>query len=235
MQIAICDDDMFFRTELRKCLVDYKKDRRVQMDISEFRDGNALLAADAVFDIVFLDYQMPNLNGMDTARKLRARNSICNIVFVTNFPDFVFESFEVNPYRFYKKPISPNEIESMFDFYIRQQKALSPIIINDFDGQKVIASKNIIYLEGDGKYCLIRTVSETVHSSKTLSGVMQMLPQYCFYRIHKSYVVNLYYIDRIDNNLVYFINGEKAVIGRNNIGDFNRAYRNFVKNYYLRA
>lgn len=235
MQIAICDDDMFFRTELRKCLVDYKKDRRVQMDIYEFRDGNALLTSDAVFDIVFLDYQMPNLNGMDTARQLRARNSICNIVFVTNFPDFVFESFEVNPYRFYKKPISPNEIESMFDFYIRQQKALSPIIINDFDGQKVIASKNIIYLEGDGKYCLIRTVSETVHSSKTLSGVMQMLPQYCFYRIHKSYVVNLYYIDRIDNNLVYFINGEKAVIGRNNIGDFNRAYRNFVKNYYLRA
>jgi DNA-binding LytR/AlgR family response regulator len=205
------------------------------MDIYEFRDGNALLTSDAVFDIVFLDYQMPNLNGMDTARQLRARNSICNIVFVTNFPDFVFESFEVNPYRFYKKPISPNEIESMFDFYIRQQKALSPIIINDFDGQKVIASKNIIYLEGDGKYCLIRTVSETVHSSKTLSGVMQMLPQYCFYRIHKSYVVNLYYIDRIDNNLVYFINGEKAVIGRNNIGDFNRAYRNFVKNYYLRA
>lgn len=235
MQIAICDDDMFFRTELRKCLVDYKKDRRVQMDIYEFRDGNALLTSDAVFDIVFLDYQMPNLNGMDTARQLRARNSICNIVFVTNFPDFVFESFEVNPYRFYKKPISSNEIESMFDFYIRQQKALSPIIINDFDGQKVIASKNIIYLEGDGKYCLIRTVSETVHSSKTLSGVMQMLPQYCFYRIHKSYVVNLYYIDRIDNNLVYFINGEKAVIGRNNIGDFNRAYRNFVKNYYLRA
>lgn len=235
MQIAICDDDMFFRTELRKCLVDYKKDRRVQMDIYEFRDGNALLTSDAVFDIVFLDYQMPNLNGMDTARQLRARNSICNIVFVTNFPDFVFESFEVNPYRFYKKPICPNEIESMFDFYIRQQKALSPIIINDFDGQKVIASKNIIYLEGDGKYCLIRTVSETVHSSKTLSGVMQMLPQYCFYRIHKSYVVNLYYIDRIDNNLVYFINGEKAVIGRNNIGDFNRAYRNFVKNYYLRA
>lgn len=168
MQIAICDDDMFFRTELRKCLVDYKKDRRVQMDIYEFRDGDALLTADAVFDIVFLDYQMPNLNGMDTARQLRARNSICNIVFVTNFPDFVFESFEVNPYRFYKKPISPNEIESMFDFYIRQQKALSPIIINDFDGQKVIASKNIIYLEGDGKYCLIRTVSETVHSSKTL-------------------------------------------------------------------
>jgi DNA-binding LytR/AlgR family response regulator len=205
------------------------------MDIYEFRDGNALLTSDAVFDIVFLDYQMPNLNGMDTARQLRARNSICNIVFVTNFPDFVFESFEVNPYRFYKKPISPNEIESMFDFYIRQQKALSPIIINDFDGQKVIASKNIIYLEGDGKYCLIRTVSETVHSSKPLSGVMQMLPQYCFYRIHKSYVVNLYYIDRIDNNLVYFINGEKAVIGRNNIGDFNRAYRNFVKNYYLRA
>ena len=178
---------------------------------------------------------MPLIDGMETARCLRLKNSLCNIVFITNYPNFVFESFAVNPYRFFRKPISDSAIESMLYAYIRQQKKLAPIIINDDQGQKIIASRDIVYLEGDGKYCTIRTTTETVHSFKTLSGVLETLPQYCFYRIHKSYVVNLYCIDRIENHHVYLTNGEKAIIGRNRVALFKKAYREFVKNYYLRV
>lgn len=234
MQIAICDDSSIFRHELRTYIVNYKKNRRVPIDIYEFNDGNKLLSADLIFDIIFLDYQMPSLDGMSTARMLRSKNSLCSIVFVTNYPDFVFESFEVNPYRFFKKPIQPTDVEATLDSYIRQQKMLAPIMINDYDGQKIIPSKSIVYLEGDGKYCVIRTVSETVHSSKTLAGVLELLPQYCFYRVHKSYAVNMYHIDQIENNQILLINGERVLIGRNNIATFKKAYRDFIKNYYLR-
>lgn len=235
MQVAICDDELVFRQELRNYLVEYKKDKRLQMDIYEFPNGERLFDSDITFDIVFLDYQMPFLDGMETARKLREKNSLCSIVFVTNYPDFVFEAFEVNPYRFFKKPINLTQIEGLLDSYISQHKRLAPIIINDCDGQKIVPSKNVIYLEADGKYCIIRTTTETVHSSKTLSKVLELLPQYCFYRVHKSYAVNMYYIHKIESNQVVFINGEKANIGRNNIADFKKAYMDFVKHFYLRA
>ncbi len=234
MQIAICDDEAIFRTELRTFISDYKRTRRLQIDIYEFDKGENLLASDLIFDMVFMDYQMPSLDGMETARALRTKNSLCSIVFITNYPGFVFESFEVNPYRFFKKPITALEIQNLFDIYIRQQKALAPILINDFWGQKTIASKDIIYLEADGKYCIIRTVNETAHSSKTLAGVLSLLPQYCFYRIHRTYAINMYYVFRIENNQVTFINGEKAIIGRNHLADFKKTYRDFIKNYCLK-
>lgn len=234
MQIAICDDASIFRNELRTYLVNYKKDRRIQLDIYEYSNGKDLLLTELVFDIIFMDYQMPTIDGMTTARLLRKRNSTCSIVFVTNFPDFVFESFEVSPYRFFKKPISHTDIEVTLDSYIRQQKLLAPIIVNDYDGQKIIASKDIMYLEGDGKYCIIRTVHDTVHSSKTLSRVLNVLPQFCFYRVHKSYAVNMYHIDQIDNKQISLINGEKVLVSRHNVADFKKAYKDFIKNFYLR-
>ena len=235
MQIAICDDEPNFREELRNYLVEYKKDRRLQLDVYEFENGNDLCISKIPFDIVFLDYQMPLLDGMETARILRENNVLCNIVFVTNYPDFVFESFEVNPYRFWKKPIEFEKVESLLNLYIKQHKMLAPIMIFDYDGQKIIESKDVVYLEGDGRYCIIRTRFETVHSSKTLSGVLELLPQYCFFRVHKSYAVNLYCVKRILGNEVWLNNGEKVLISRNNVSKFKVAYKNFIKDYYLMA
>lgn len=235
MQIAICDDEKIFRDELRAYLVEYKKDKRLQLDIYEFTNGNDLCKIDMAFDIVFLDYQMPSLDGMETARILRTRNAFCSIVFVTNYPDFVFDSFEVSPYRFLKKPINLGQIESLLTAYVAYQKALAPIIINDFDGQKIIESKDIIYLEGDGKYCIIRTSVETLHSSKTLLGVLELLPRYCFYRVHKSYAVNLYCVQQIIGREILLKNGEKVLISRTKVADFKTVYRQFIKDYYLKA
>ena len=235
MQIAICDDESNFREELKKHLIEYKKDKRMQLDVYEFKTGEALCSTDISFDIVFLDYQMPLLDGMETARKLRDNNVLCNIVFVTNYPDFVFDSFEVNPYRFWKKPIEFEKVEALLNLYIKQHKLLAPIMIFDYDGQKIIESKDVVYIEGDGRYCIIRTVNETVRSSKTLSGVLELLPQYCFFRVHKSYAVNLYCVKQISGNEVLLKNGEKVLISRNNVAKFKIAYKNFVRDYYLKA
>lgn len=79
MKIAICDDEPLFRSELKEKLVAYKQTNRMWMDIYEFEDGTSLLESELVFDIIYLDYQMPHLDGMKTARSLRERNNICNI------------------------------------------------------------------------------------------------------------------------------------------------------------
>lgn len=233
MVVAICDDEKFFREDLKSILFAYKTDRRLHIDVYEFVSGESLLSSGKSFDIIFLDYQMAGIDGMGVARELRRRNNACNIVFITSYPQFVLESFEVQPYRFLVKPITPDRIETLMNTFIKQQKLLSPILVVNNNEQKVVSAKDILYIEGNGKYCIIRTHNETYDSSKTLAQVHALLPQHCFYRSHKSYVVNLYSISSFDKCTATLINGEIVKIGRNKIAEFKSVYMQFVKDYYV--
>lgn len=234
MQVAICDDEAGSRQELKKFILDYKYEKRIAVDICEFENGDALLSCKDVFDMVFVDYQMPGLNGLETAHLLRQKNSICSIIFVTSYPQFMIDSFEVQPFRFFIKPLEYIKLKKAMDDYIKQQHLLNPITIIEYGEQFTIDSKSIIYIEGSGKYSLIRTLNHTYKCSKTLSGLLDILPKHCFYRIHKSYIVNLYCIKKVAGNEITLNNSEKAIVGRNHLKDFKIVYRCFIKNYYVR-
>ena len=234
MIVAICDNEEPFRKELKNFLLQYKKESRVYLDIIEFSNGQSLLDYEREIDIAFLDYDMPGLNGMSTAKELRNKNSVCCIMFVTSYPEHVFESFEVNTYRYFIKPIDIEKLNIAMDNYVKERKMLSPIIVNIDGEQLTINSKDIIYLEADGKYCQIRTLNNTFRSSKTISKVFELLPQHCFYRTLKSYAVNLYQVNAIKDKCVIFNNGEKAAISRNNMTDFKKSYREFIKHFISR-
>lgn len=231
---AICDDEHVFRKQLENFLIFYKRDRRMHLDIIEFSDGQSLLEYDKNFDIVFLDYNMPCINGMNVARELRKRKNISCIVFISNYPEYVFESFEVDTYRYLVKPIDWKYLERTLDNYVIEKKMLSPVIINTGGEQFVINSEDIIYLEGDGKYCIVRTNKNIYRSSKTISAIFELLPNHCFFRIHKSYVVNFYCISMIKESHVILNNGEKAKISRYKLSEFKKAYRAFVRNFISR-
>lgn len=235
MLVAICDDEKVFREELKTVIFRYKAEHRLHIDVYEYATGGALLASDKSFDIIFLDYQMPGLDGMEVARALRRRNVTCSIVFVTSYPQFILESFEVQPYRFFVKPMLQEHVANLMNTFIAHQKMLAPIIVINDSEQKIVSAKDILYLEGDGKYCIIRTASDTYNSSKTLAQAHALLPQHCFYRCHKSYVVNLYSVSSFEKGIITLVNGEVAQIGRSKIAEFKRVYMQFVKDYYVKV
>lgn len=234
MQVAICDDEKIFRDKLKEVLIEYKTSKRIHMDIFEYSSGTALLSDDKAFDMVFMDYQMPEIDGLETARMLRAKNSICSIIFITAYPQFILDSFEVQPFRFMIKPLDVDKITGAIDSFLHQQKLISPLIVIEDGEQKTVRAQDIIYIEGDGKYCWVRTATGLLHSSKTVSQVFDILPTHCFFRIHKSYIINMYCVESVKENTVMLNNGEKATIGRNHITEFKQAYMNFVKNFYVR-
>ena len=234
MKIAICDDDGLFRQTLKDNVIGYCQEKRIAADVYEFDAPDTLLADKAVFDVVFMDYQFESQDGLEAAKMMRARNFTGSIIFVTAFPQFVYDSFEVQPFRFFVKPLQEEKLRAAMDQYLRQHKLLNHIVIIQDGEQFTIDAADILYLEGDGKYCLIRTANNTYRSSKTLSQVQILLPQHCFYRIHKSYVVNMYSISCIQGRELLLVNGEKAVIARSHLKDFKKSYMDFVKNYYVR-
>ncbi len=235
MLIAICDDEKAFRKHLKEILLKYKSRNRLDITISEFENGEALLNSERIFDIIFLDYQMTGIDGLEAAKKLRTKNIVCSIVFITNFPQFMINSFEVQPFRFFIKPIDEEKISELLNLYIKQQKLLYPITVINNNEQKMIKAQDILYLEGNGKYCTIRTTTDTYYSSKTLSQTHKLLPQHCFYRSHKSYVVNLYSIDSHNNHTALLTNGELIKIGHSKASEFSLVLREFNKNYYFKV
>lgn len=236
MKIAICDDMQFFRDELASIILKYKTQKRVHIDICEFENGEDLLDSTDIFDIIFLDYKLDGIDGLSTAKILRQKNITCNIVFVTNYPEqFVYDAFEVNPYRFLVKPIDENTVVSLLNNFITTQKQLSPVTVINDGIQTNISAKDVLYLEGNGKCCIIRTSSNTFDSSKTLAQIHAMLPQYCFYRTHKSYVVNLYSVSSFDKSTLTLLNGETVKISRDKFAEFKRVYMQFIKDFYLKV
>ena len=235
MRVAICDDEQIFRAELREMIFRYKAERRLHIDVYEYATGEALLASNKAFDLIFLDYQMPGIDGMETARALRSRNLVCSIVFVTSYPQFMQESFEVQPFRFLIKPVTYQQVEKLLTEYIKEQKQFAPLMVIDGNEQVMIPSQDILYLEGNGKYCTVRTLEKTYHSSKTLAQVHALLPQHCFYRSHKSYVVNLYSIHSHNRETATLVNGEVVMIGRAKVAEFRRTYMQFSEDFRLKV
>lgn len=234
MEIAICDDDKNFRKVIRNILLNYKRKYRFEINIYEYESGNDLLNSQRVFDVVYMDYQMPGLNGLETARQLRLSNHICSIIFVTSYPEFILDSFTVQPFRFMVKPIIEEKVEEAMNAYVTLQRIFYPISII-IDGElKTIASQDITYLEGDGKYCWIYTEKETYHSSKTLIKTHNLLPPYCFFRVHKSFVINMFCIHSIKENVITLNSGERIQVGRANLASFKVAYKEFLKNAFVR-
>jgi len=235
MLVAICDDNSAFRKIIIDFLLTYKRQRRICLDIIEFDNGQNLLKSDKIFDIVFLDYQMPDIDGLKTARIFRNQNALAEIIFITAYPHFVFDSFEVQPFRFLIKPIKEKEIILALDDFIAKQKLLYPIILVANGERMHINSYDIIYVEADGKYSIVVTTNGCFHTAKTISQIQELLPKHCFYRTHRSFLINMYFISKINKNQILLNNGQYAKISKPILKSFQKDYLNFTKNFFLKV
>lgn len=110
VNIAICDDDVKFAGRLEEMLIDYAKKCQIKIKIEVFLDGLELLESiknqKELYDIIFLDIEMKDLNGIEVAKKIRSFDERCLIIYVTSYQSYAIEAYEVQPFRFIVKPIN---------------------------------------------------------------------------------------------------------------------------------
>ena len=234
MFAALCDDDKYITEEIKKLLLEYAKDNRITIDIDEFESGEELLNSEKNYDIIVLDYQLGSTNGLTVAKELRKRNVLSSIIFLTSYPNFMIDAFEVNTFRFLLKPIDKSKFFKAIDDYIKIVDANYPITIIQNKELKKINSNEICYIEADGKYSNIHLSDKIMHCSKTLAGVTKLLPAYCFVKTHRAFVVNLHYIKSYSSDTVYLSNGESAFLSKNYQKWFQTSYMNYLVKYYVR-
>ena len=234
LKIAVCDDEKHFRDELKTAVNTYSNMHRLDAVVDEFICGEDLLKAEVTYDIVFLDYQMAGITGLETARIMRDKNIQSTIFFVTNHPDFVYKSFEVGTFRFFEKPLEVSELHKALDDYFKEQKRDYPVILKADRENVCVQARDIVYLEADNKKCKINlSDGKMLHASQTMASVESLLPKNIFFKPHKSFVVNLGHIRSYDSNTINFKNGRVAHISRKYLAVFKEAYKIYAKGRVL--
>ena len=157
-KIAICDDENKDIEKLSSHINCYSFDIDTKIEIFPFISGNDLYHScenGASYDIIFIDIEMPNCNGIEIARKIKVLTTESLIVFVSNYPEYMQESFSAHPYFFLQKPINRSQIFQILDDSIEHMKKNnSHIVIVNNNGINVVVLMQIadaaILFEGDG-------------------------------------------------------------------------------------
>ena len=230
MKIAICEDDASMAELLKNYIIDFLESREITHTIKIFDTALKFYSSTDVFDLVLLDYKLPDSNGMDIAKNLRKTNKRTTIIFTTSYSEFVFESFEVNTFRYLVKPITKEVINKTMTAFIDNFDQYSKIDVPTVGGEIVVVNlPEIMYIESSGRYTTVRLNSTSYISTKTLATFQSEINSFKFYRTHRTFLVNMKYIAEIHGSTITLINGERATISRRNLNTFNQAFFNFLK------
>ena len=219
LRICICDDEKIQRSELKSIINRELELKGVDFSIEESEDGETLMSIlnrdKNYFDIIFLDIEMDGIDGVETARQIRALNDTAVIIFVTGFADYVFDGYEVKAFNYILKPYREEKIADVLSEALKQidyvQNKFFIVQLNSSSYKLYL--NDIIYFASDKRKIKVITEGNTYEFYGKLDDIEKELPNF-FIRIHQRYLVNLNFVISIGNNYVK-INGEKLPISRN--------------------
>lgn len=204
IRVALCDDDVSALNETQGFLDRYRRERALEMVHTAFRSPVELLAEiqrGVRFDVLFLDILMPGQNGIETAEEIRRYDSNIKIVFLTSSSEFAVQSYEVKAYFYQLKPLRVEAFFRVLDAALeecRQEREKSFILRCNGAITRIEPGK-VEFCEVIHRTLLLHLVSGRVlESTGTLDELGKLLAPYgCFLRIHRSYIVNLDYVQNI--------------------------------------
>lgn len=228
LNIAICDDDNTIIEDIKNKLLAYRNDYQ----IDSFNSGIELLKSQTQYDLIFLDIEMPEINGMDVALKLRKINFKGHLVFLTSHTEFMPDAFKVKAFRFLKKPINADDFKETI---IESEKEIlnnKKLVIHSTDGIKLLYLNDIICFETIKCYTYLYTKGGDIETRKSLRDWMETLGTEHFIQVHKSFGIALRYIDTIESNCIIMKYTEmKVPVSRRKVAIVKKAFFEYVKRY----
>lgn len=229
MKIAVCDDEQFTLDIIKAYVTDYFEQKNINFRLDTFLSAAEFYSSTEDYDLLLLDYNLTDSTGMEIAKKVRLTNKRAAIVFITSFSEYVFDSFEVNTFRYLLKPVEKTAIFKMLDDFFINFEQHSRIEIPLTTGTVFVSLAEIMYIESSGRYTTVRCNSTSHLSTKALSAFEADINSFRFFRTHRTFLVNMKYIAEIDGHIITLTNGEKIEISRRNLSTFNKCYMNFLK------
>ena len=223
MRIAVVDDEKHWRDNVVVHLKRYYTEGNIEIDI--YDSGVKFIESKIVYDIAFIDIEMPELDGFITIKKAREYNEDGIYIILTTHIEMSRKGYQVNAFRYIDKVCLESELEEALDSAKLVLRRNETVRVNVIDyGIRQFALKNIIYIESLNHCILVHTNSGSIRCSATLAEMENILKDQWFYRCHHSFIVNLDEVKIIDNKIAYMSNGDDVDISRRRLRSFKRAY-----------
>ncbi len=226
-RVAICDDDKNQLNSLQSVIEKWGRISGSSCEVSAFPSAEAFLFAyeeDKHWDILLLDVEMEGMSGMGLARRVRQDNLRAEIIFVTSHFEFVSEGYEVDALHYLTKPVPEDKLMEVLDKAGERLAAEPPSQVITCEGETVkLYERDILYVESFRHYISIHTKDREYKIKENISAFEERL-RGGFFRIHRSYLVNLKYVIRIGRTAVTVEGGEELPLARGRYDQVNRAF-----------
>lgn len=224
LSIAVCDDEVIECCSMARKIKDILEEMKIPCIIRQFQSGRELLQALESFDIIFLDIIMQDLDGMKTAQIFRKKASDKILIFVSSSREYVFEAYDVEAFQYLLKPVDDRKLKSVLKKAVHKTEIRSQefIIVSRERQKKKLFLDDIYYFEIKGRMVDVHGPEGIFTYYEQIRELENKLRDKGFFRCHKSYLINLKYVDGYNRQEVILENGEKIVIAK-------RRYDKFVQ------
>ena len=230
INLAIVEDEDSYAAQLTEFVGKYQAESGNSFKITRFRDGDEITNGyKAQFDIILMDIEMKFMDGMTAAEEIRKLDQNVVIMFITNMTNYAIRGYQVDALDYVLKPVS------YFAFSQKLERAISKIKKSDANiitiemasGVKKLDIDNIFYIESEGHNLNFYTSAGEFTIRARLSDFEVQLADYNFFRSNKGYLVNLKYVDGVENGCCS-IAGKQLLISRARKSDFMNALTEYM-------
>lgn len=229
MRIAICEDNKEHAEILRRMVERWAEQEKLKVDIGYYQSGEQFLFCmkeDARYDLAFLDIQLEKINGLQLARCIREDDPTILLVFTTGAKEYAVRGYEVSAFRYLLKPLKEKDVAMTLKKanHVIAENRRDAVIVCCNDESRRIYKNDICYIEVDDHHIVLHMKEETVRFRAKLKEFEQQFqePQFC--KCHRSYMVNLHYVQKISKQGLELENGKTLPISRIRWDALNRCY-----------
>lgn len=230
VKIGICDDEQSILTMLKSLVEECLRELEEEVEIQVFDSGEKLLEEGKDLDALFLDIEMPGMDGIETGKRIQMQNSECKIIMATSRQDRFKEAFKINAFRFVTKPFQKYEVKEALNDVLQARIGMEEIEIYKERVKYTFFQKDILYIvamDSSVEFILREGVFRKETSLKELEMI---LDDRLFYRINKQCIVNMKHIDEYKSGVVS-IDGTKLNVSIRKKKEFEKAYIMYDVNY----
>lgn len=213
MNIAICDDEKVFIQEIKQKIQITSEKIKTKITIDEYTKGKNLLKSNSKYDVVFLDIEMPEMDGLTLATSYRQKHPTCLIIFLTSHSEFSCEGYKVSAFRFLNKLDYDADFEEAILSASKFSEGKRKILVKTLEGgQAVLDYDDIIFIETEGRKVRVHSKFDEFIVSETISSIQKRLDSTNFYLVHRSYLVNISYIGRCEKRELIMKDGTEVLL-----------------------
>lgn len=225
MKIAVCDDERITLEEIEALLNEYREASGADFEFELFEHYSSLADRLGEFDVFLLDYKMPNIDGLEFAKELYEKyDEKKTIVFITAYPEIVYDSFEVRTFRFMVKPLKKEDFFKMMNSALKRYASQKKITVKSAGETVSLDVDEIYYITVDAKDVYIHLKDRYFLCHRTVESFEEELSSCRFFRTHREFLVNMEKIASFDCKTVVMKNGRKVQMSPRRYSKFQDAF-----------